>query len=125
MPMLVAFVADLNVKFHASQIANTAKQREAFAPGRPLDLGVLADGDRTKQRVLALQAKALPPMIQEALRSVIYHALGEATPRPITFAWAPAYDYELSIFDAPCGTTVLLKSRYAADAPPNRGDPSI
>jgi hypothetical protein len=41
----------------------------------------------------------------------------------VTFAWAPAYDWEITVWDAPCGVTVLIKSRYPADGVPNRNDP--
>jgi hypothetical protein len=54
--------------------------------------------------------------------SVIRSAVARSM--PITFAWAPGYDYELSVWDVADtadtagGITVLLRSRYPADPHP-------
>jgi hypothetical protein len=69
--------------------------------------------------------------MREALRAIIYQALGTTPPTQITFSWAPAYDYELTIWDAPNtrrtrgGITVLLKSRYPDDKHPLAGAPKF
>ena len=66
----------------------------------------------------------MPASFQETLRSIIYHALSTRPATQITFAWAPGYDYELTMWHAPDtkqtkgGITVLVKSRYPSDAHP-------
>jgi hypothetical protein len=70
----------------------------------------------------------IPKSLQEAVRSVIHHALSQNPPVHITFAWAPSYDFEVSIWDSPDtratrgGITVLIKSRYPHDAHPLKSD---
>ena len=65
-----------------------------------------------------------PGGISEALRATIHYALGTTPPTLITFAWAPSYDYEIDIWQAPDtettkgGITVLFKSRYPDDVHP-------
>ena len=66
----------------------------------------------------------MPGAIHESLRSVIHHALSTNPPTQITFAWAPAYDWELTVWQAPDtrhtkgGITLLIKSRYPDDKHP-------
>ena len=58
------------------------------------------------------------------LRSIIHHALSTTPPTQVTFAWAPGYDFEMTVWQAPDtkttkgGITVLVKSRYPADTHP-------
>ena len=42
--------------------------------------------------------------------------------KPITFAWAPGYDFEVSIWDYDCGLTVFVRGRYPSDRRPTRSD---
>ena len=66
----------------------------------------------------------LPIGIHEGIRAVIHSALTRDERQPMTFAWAPGYDYELSVWDisatpeTPGGITVLLRSRYPGDTHP-------
>jgi hypothetical protein len=69
--------------------------------------------------------------MQESLRALVFHNLTEREGGPIgmTFAWAPAYDWELGIWEAAGtpdsrgGITVLLNSRYPRDTIPVEGPP--
>jgi hypothetical protein len=69
----------------------------------------------------------MPPSFQEVFRSIVYHSLSTEPPTPITFAWAPGYDYELSLWQSPDtpptkgGITLLMKSRYPSDPHPADG----
>jgi hypothetical protein len=123
MPMFQALVSSLNTSFHPDQIAKLAVRKDEFAPGKALDLSFVAPARSPLQKVWVRYIKSMPPTIQETLRGVIHQALSASPPRLVTFAWAPAYDFEITVWDAPCGITVLIKSRYPADAEPNRGDP--
>ena len=62
--------------------------------------------------------EGVPAGLQEAIRATIFSALNRDPRSAITFAWAPAYDYELKVWDVaptaatPGGITILLKSPY-------------
>ena len=65
--------------------------------------------------------ETFPPAIQEALRAALRSAL-QRTPRlPVTFAWAPGYDFELLISEAKTvggsigGITLFVRTRYPGD----------
>jgi len=82
-------------------------------------------GAEPSQVVLLLQG--LPPTVIEAQRAVVYRNLQRAEPFGMTFAWAPAYDAELTVWESPPTPispgwiTVLIKSRYPSDAHPVTG----
>lgn len=127
MPKMQTALAGLNHAFSRRHIDDLARRRQMFAPGQALntviaDLG--ADGDAVMHRKLAAYIAKLPGGLGEALRAAIYDALGTSPPTTITFAWAPHYDYELTLWQAPDaedtkgGITVLLKSRYPDDRHP-------
>jgi hypothetical protein len=67
---------------------------------------------------------AWPAGIREAVRAVAHSALTRTPRSPITFAWAPAYDYEVTIWDVAAtaesrgGITVLLRSPIPGAAGP-------
>jgi hypothetical protein len=114
----------LNIAFSKDNIVQLATQRENFAPGRALAQGaVVKEGTRLHALWTDYLAK-MPPSFQETFRAIVYHALSTEPPTPITWAWAPGYDYELSIWQSPDtpptkgGITILLKSRYPSDPNP-------
>jgi hypothetical protein len=65
-----------------------------------------------------------PSGLQAAVRAVVHHNFTRDATVPITFAWKPGYDYAVEIFDvhdtktSTGGITVILTSRYPADAHP-------
>lgn len=127
MPGLQTLLGQLNTAFSRQEIKKLAEKREAFAPGKPLAAGVIVKPDQALQAPWADYLNNIPTSMQEALRSVIYHALSTTPPTQITFAWAPGYDYELQMWHAPDanltrgGITVLLRSRYPDDTHPLQG----
>lgn len=125
MPMLQTFVGELNRQFAVDRIQSFAKERQQhFAPGQGLDLTFLAQEGTPLHRAWRSYLTKLPPSISESIRAVIHSALATSPPTQVTFAWAPGYDYELTIWQAPDtketrgGVTVLIKSRYPADKHP-------
>ena len=90
MPMFQALVAELNTSFHPQQVGKLVARKDTFAPGRPLDLGFVAEAGSPLQKVWTRYLKTMPPAIQETLRGVIHLALSASPPRLVTFAWAPA-----------------------------------
>ncbi len=124
MPGLQTVLGDLNYAFGKEGIKKLVAEREAFAPGRSLHVGVVVKAGMKIHDAWADYLNDIPKSIQEALRSVMYYALSTTPPTQITFAWAPGYDYELTIWHAPDapatkgGITVLIKSRYPDDKHP-------
>jgi hypothetical protein len=124
MPALQTVLGQLNTAFGRDGIAELAKHREDFAPGKPLPAELIVHSKMPLHDDWAKYVNSIPRSMQEALRSTIYYALSTNPPIQITFAWAPGYDYELTIWDAPDtnvtkgGITVLLKSRYPDDPHP-------
>jgi hypothetical protein len=114
----------LNAAFSRDNIGQIVPKRELFAPGRSLVQGVvIKEGTRLHALWVEYLGK-LPGSFQEVLRSTIYYSLSTEPPTPIVFAWAPGYDYELTIWHSPDtpptkgGITILMKSRYPSDAHP-------
>ena len=110
-----------------------------FGPGAiddfPLDdlesLGRDANfADAVQRYKLTEMAEALayirtwPPAILSSASAAIRSALRRTPRMPITFAWAPAYDYEITIWESAGITgsraemTILFKSRYPGDENP-------
>ena len=123
MPVMQTMLVELNCKFARDQIGATAAKKDMFAPGQKLVGALIAGGTPLEPAFKDYLAK-LPGAIHETLRSVIHHALSAEPPTQITFAWAPGYDYEITVWQAPDtartkgGITLLLKSRYPDDKHP-------
>jgi hypothetical protein len=70
---------------------------------------------------------SIPQGMQAALKALIAHNLSRdlGDRWEMTFAWAPGYDYELNLWEAPstvvsrAGITVMLRTRYPADPHPS------
>jgi len=126
MPALQATTGYLNRAFGRESIRGTAGSRDAFAPGKKLSSGFssILEKQTPLFKALVPYVDGLPGSLQESLRSAIFYALSTTPPTQMTFAWAPGYDFELTIWHAPDtsatpgGITVLLKSRYPSDAHP-------
>ena len=115
MPMMRQHLEVLNDKFSSGKIADLAKQPHRFAPGADFDAGLLYEEGTAIHRLGRAFFAKMPRSIHEALNAVIRSALATTPPTNIVFAWAPSYDWEMTVWDAKCGITVLLKSRFADD----------
>jgi hypothetical protein len=125
MPMFEAYAAELNRRFGSDQIVAFAhERRDHFAPGRSLDLTFLLPADSPLHEPWSRYLGQAPGAFLEALRGVLHYAVSHDPPIPVTFAWAPGYDFELSLWQAADtrmtrgGITVLVKSRYPGDPHP-------
>jgi hypothetical protein len=124
MPALQTAITNLNVEFSPDRIDKFAANAKAFAPGQPLNADLLAKPGSILHQALDEYLRTLPRTFHETMRAIIYEALSASPPIPVTFAWAPGYDFELNIWHAPDavrtrgGVTVLIKSRYPADRHP-------
>jgi hypothetical protein len=127
MPMFEAYMAELNRQFGRDQIAAFARDhRDRFAPGQRVDFEFLMQPGNRLQDAWGRYFGQAPGSFVEALRGVIHYALSSEPPIPVTFAWAPGYDFELTLWQAADteatrgGVTVLIKSRYPDDPHPAR-----
>jgi hypothetical protein len=133
MPHLQTILGQLNTAFSRENrnIDKLVKHRDAFAPGKNNNLGagVVVSAEMALHGDWIQYLDRIPKSIQEAILSIIFDALGTSPPTPITFAWAPGYDYELTVWQAPNtrssrgGITLLIKSRYPFDKHPLDGEP--
>lgn len=128
MPRMQTAVTALNAQFGAERIGDI--DPAPFAPGGdgPSTLAEAliragVDLDAATQRYV----DGWPSALQAALRATIHENLARAGRVPITFAWAPGYDFEVSIWDVrdttetAGGITILFKSRYPDDPHPLAG----
>lgn len=126
MPAFQTLLTRFNMAFTEDRIGELQRQRERFDPGQSLEgaVDIVAAHDAVLRRALKRYLKRTPPAIAEAIRAVIAQALSTSPATLITFAWAPAYDYEVTIWQAPDtrqtrgGVTLLFKSRYPDHAHP-------
>lgn len=118
MPAFTSVVSSLNREFHEERIKDFARRADSFAPGKPLDPSLILDPSTPQHRLFKGFLERMPGSFTEIIRGVIHHALSASPPRQVIFAWAPAYDWEVTVWDAPCGITVMVKSRYPADRLP-------
>lgn len=126
MPRLQALVGHLNSAFSEDSIRDAVKQRDAFAPGKQLSSGLslFVPSKTPLRRSFVSYVDSLPGSVQEVMRSTIYYALSTSPPTLVTMAWAPGYDFEVTMWQAPDtsetrgGITILIKSRYPSDAHP-------
>ena len=125
MPRMQTAVTAMNATFGAGQIGDL--DPAPFAPGgdgaETLSAAFVAAGvdlDDATQRYV----DGWPSGLQAAVRATVHENLARDGRVPITFAWAPGYDYEVTIWDVrdsaetAGGITILFKSRYPSDPHP-------
>lgn len=129
MPKLQLAVTYLNRAFDEQNIDDLVDNRNAFAPGKQISsaLKFVLPQELPIFKDLIAYVESLPGSLQESIRSIVYHALSTSPPTRATFAWAPGYDFQMTVWQAPDtrqtpgGITVLLKSRYPDDPHPVSG----
>lgn len=123
MPRMQVMAVQLNAAFGPERIGDI--DPAAFGP----DSGSLADAFARVPGVdIDDAARAWldgwPSALQAALKAALYDNLSRAGTVPVTFSWAPGYDYDLRIWDildtaqTHGGITVQVTSRYPGDAHP-------
>ena len=118
MPAMQVALTTFNARFGREAIREV--DAAMFEPGASLSEAAtrLGVGDKAVADYLG----RLPAALQASLTAVIRSGIERGM--PITFAWAPGYDYELTVWDVADtavthgGITVLLRSRYPGDAHP-------
>jgi hypothetical protein len=124
MPALQVALGPLNERFNAGHVGNREiNPPEVFAEGCQLSDLVESEEYIPKRAAVAF-LEQMPPALHEAIRAVIREDLLRETPLPITFAWQPGYDWELTVNDVAStdethgGITVIVRSRYPDDEHP-------
>jgi hypothetical protein len=124
---LLPVLGALNAAFGGMEPRVTKRDSARFAPGEPLGralASVLPSQHPELNQLLEAFVATIPLGIQRSLLAIIYHALTSERQVLLNFAWAPAYDFELTIWEtvepepAHSGMSILLKSRYPDDPSP-------
>ena len=88
----------------------------------PLDEFLLESGICSEEELRYL--KSWPEGLREVLRAAIRSAVHRSPRVPVNIAWAPAYDFEVDVWEAPAtgdspgSMTILMRGRYPADRHP-------
>ena len=81
----------------------------------------IADADPARADAEAAYLDGWPDGLQEAIRGALFSAVNRESRLPVTIAWSPGYDYEVTITESvgvdgsSGGMTIILRSRYPGD----------
>lgn len=118
---LLPVLGELNRAFGGKNPAVSTEHFKAFGPGQELGpalLRVLDPKNEELNGLLNAYVSMMPRGFQESLRAILYYALSSEPRVLLNFSWAPAYDFEMTIWEMPepapahTGMTILLKGRY-------------
>jgi hypothetical protein len=117
-------VSAMNVAFGAERVGELSPDPFSSEDGASsLSAAFIASGVDFDDATAAF-VDQWPSALRAAVRATIYENLARDGRVPITFAWAPGYDYEVTVWDVRDtsetvgGITMLLKSRYPDDPHP-------
>jgi hypothetical protein len=123
MPRMQTAVSAFNASFGPQGIVEM--DPGAFAPDSDATLAeALQRAGVELDDATAAFVDGWPSGIRAAVRAVLFDNLTRDGTVPVTFAWAPGYDFEVSIWDVrdtaetAGGITILFKSRYPDDTHP-------
>ena len=116
MPKIVRIAEWANIAFNRENIYNL--NPEALAPGKTLieameTLGLSLTSDEKEY------VSSVPAAQQEAIRGALHSAVSRERRLPVTMAWAPGYDFELTVWEVAAtadhagAMTVLLRSPHS------------
>ena len=128
MPYMQGLLVSLNAA-GADGFAALDPDGLAFAPGSNtlgdvVRQAVAGDVDDAVVRFV----DTFPDGIQAAIMGCLAANAGRGARLPVTFAWAPGYDYSVQIWDVGStrdsagGITILVTSRYPSDTHPLEAD---
>jgi hypothetical protein len=124
MPLMQTAISSMNVAFNDRNIRKI--DASVFAPGAKRSLTGAFEGvpGLRLNRATVDYVNTWPSALRAAVQAVIHENLTRAATVPITFAWKPGYDFAVEIYDvhdtatSRGGITIILSSRYPADAHP-------
>lgn len=118
---LLPVLGELNCAFGGKNPTVSAANFKAFSPGQELGpalVSVMNSKHEELNGLLQAYVAMMPRGFQESLRAIVYYALSSEPRVLLNFSWAPAYDFEMTIWEMPepapahTGMTILLKGRY-------------
>ena len=123
MPSMQTVLSELNKAFSKEGVVKLAERLKEFEAAGKATEGKLGTGFVVKKGTRLYEAwkqyaPQLPGSFHGTIRGIQRYAISTKPPTPIMWAWAPGYDYELTIWQAPDteltrgGITVLIKSPY-------------
>jgi len=119
MPQLQTILGQLNQTFGTDDgLKRLVANKERFNPDAKLGSGLILDPNSPLASQYQAYLDNIPGSIAMTLKTVMRYALDQNPPTHVTFAWAPAYDYEITVWEVPDNTktrggiTVLIKSPY-------------
>ncbi len=122
MPTMQSILGPVNERFSVRRIRDI--DRELFNRASGITLPEAFDKLVGLPVFVFEYLESWPSGLLAAVQGVLHDNLQRARPVPVTFAWAPAYDFEVSIWDVADakktrgGITILFKSRYPSDQHP-------
>ena len=129
MPRMQTAVSAFNATFGPERVMELDPSPLSPGSGASLSEALLEMGVPL-DRATAQYVEGWPSGIQAAVRAVLHDNLRRDAVVPITFAWAPGYDFEVTIWDVldtaetAGGITLLFKSRYPDDPHPLAAGPA-
>jgi hypothetical protein len=121
-PIFQEMTETLNRRFNRENIASFRKGE--FAPGELVD--IFQSEGLIRSDLQAEFVRSIPESLRAALRAIYTSAVNRSPPVPVTIAWMPGYDYEVTVSesagtpDSIGGITVLVRTRYPRDPHPSR-----
>jgi hypothetical protein len=126
MPVFQHIAGRLNARFKLGSIEELSVEPflgDARLADIAADQGVVGEAGSPSYDVL----DSIPDGMQAAIKALIVQNLSREPDErwEMTFAWAPGYDFELNVWEAPrtvvsrAGITVMLRTRYPADPHPS------
>ncbi len=119
MPALQTLLGKLNGAYGTDEgLKKLAENRDRFGAGEPVGSGLAIDKDTPNYELYQKYLDRLPGTIKVTIKALQTYAVSQTPPTHITFAWAPAYDYEITVWEVPDnkdtrgGITCLIKSPY-------------
>jgi hypothetical protein len=118
---LLPVLGELNAAFGGKHPTVSTESFKAFSPGEELGpalVSVMNSKHEELNGLLQAYVAMMPRGFQESLRAIVYYALSSEPRVLLNFSWAPAYDFEMTIWEMPepapahTGMTILLKGRY-------------
>ena len=111
MPMLHKSLRGLNRKFDHDRIEEFSQHADEFAYGKQLNVALIAPKGKLR-KVFENYVQRMPEAMRESIRSMMFLALSSKPPKPMSFSWSPAYEFELTVWQPDCNITVHLKGPY-------------
>src|ERR1044072_6041047 len=98
MPALQTVLGKLNQAFGTEEgLRRLVANKSLFAPDAQLGSGQIIQNDASLFKLYQNYLDNIPGSITATLKSLMLYTLDKNPPTRVTFAWAPSYDYEITV----------------------------